>query len=143
MPIKDKTCEMKKNILLIDDDELFLTLTRETLKGASFLQQIKCINHVKDAREYLDSCMKDEQNFPDMIFLDLDMPGIGGLDFAELYRRKYAEIFPQTKLVVLSSSIYWKDRKHAMGIPCVAAFLQKPLTEDKVQQLLLSEEGLN
>lgn len=128
----------KPKILLIDDDELFLTLTKRTLGRSAFLKKISCISHVKEAREYLDACVENESRFPDIIFLDIDMPGIGGLDFADLYSRRYAALYPNTKLVILSSSISRKDKAKSMKIPAVKEFVQKPLTEEKLQQLLLA-----
>ena len=94
------------------------------------------MNHVRDAREYLDFCLANGDSFPDAIFLDINMPGIGGLDFADLYSRRYAEHFPETKLFILTGSISGKDKAKALQIPGVDEFVQKPLTEEKLSQLL-------
>jgi CheY-like chemotaxis protein len=130
----------KIKILLIDDDELFLSLTSRTLQRSSYSKKINCISHVKEAREYLDYCVEKERPFPDIIFLDINMPGIGGLDFADLYSRRYAERFPDTKLVILSSSISRKDKAKALEMPAVDEFVQKPLTEEKLHSLLHPEQ---
>ena len=126
----------KTKILLIDDDALFLSLTARTLQRASYIKRINCITHVKEARKYLDACIAHEHHFPDIIFLDIDMPGIGGLDFADLYGRRYAEKFPNTKLVILTSSNSRKDKTRALEIPAVQEFVQKPLTEEKLSSLI-------
>lgn len=128
----------KTKILLIDDDELFLSLTSRTLQRSSYIKKINCITHVKEVRKYLDTCIKNDHRFPDIIFLDIDMPGIGGLDFADLYGRRYAGQHPETKLVILTSSNSRKDRTKALEIPGVKGFLQKPLTEEKLQSLVLA-----
>lgn len=127
----------KAKILLIDDDTLFLSLTRKVLKDAACLEKIKCFTHVKEVREYLDGCVEEKLPFPDVIFLDLDMPGIGGMDFADLYSRRYAQEHPGTKLVILTSSSSWKDKAKALQIPAVEEFVQKPLTTEKLNSLLL------
>lgn len=127
----------KAKILLIDDDELFLSLTTKSLRQASYLKKVCCISHVKEARKYLDSCIEKGRRFPDIIFLDINMPGIGGLDFADLYGRRYASRFPQTKLVILSSSNSRKDKDKALEIPAVQQYIQKPLTEEKLSSLIL------
>lgn len=127
----------KANILLVDDDPVFLFLTRKILNNAGCLEKVSCVAHAKEAREYLDFCIEGELPFPDAIFLDIDMPGIGGMDFAELYSRRYADRFPDTKLVMLTSSISWKDRAKALEIPAVRDFVQKPLTAEKLNSLLL------
>ena len=126
----------KAKILLIDDDPLFLSLTRKTLKEADCLEKISCVSHAKEARQYLDFCIEGEIPFPDAIFLDINMPGIGGMDFAELYSRRYADQFPDTKLVMLTSSYSSKDKQKAMEIPAVQEVVQKPLTQEMLNQLL-------
>jgi two-component SAPR family response regulator len=129
---------MKKiKILLIDDDQIFLSLTEATLKEVLWLEEVKCVSHAKDAREYLDSCIENARPFPDAIFLDIHMPGIGGMEFAELYCRRYAEQYPATKLVMLSCSIRRKDKAKVMDFPAVIDCMEKPLTEDKLNRLLL------
>ena len=125
----------KAKILLIDDDELFLSLTEKTLRD-SYLKTIKCKTHAREAREYLDSCREKGHRFPDIIFLDIDMPGIGGLEFAELYSRRYAKEFPDTKLVILTSSISRKDKEKALEISGINGFIEKPLTQEKLNELI-------
>ena len=130
---------MKKKIsvLLIDDDTLFLSLTRKTLEKMPFLSDVEDLNDVKEARKYLDSCVLEERPCPDVIFLDIKLPGIGGLDFADMYSRRYAERFPNTRLVILSSSNSYKDRRAAMNIPAVDDYVEKPLTREKLNRVLL------
>lgn len=128
---------MKKiKILLIDDDPVFLSITKDTLKYMPFLGKINCITHVIDARQYLDLCIVNGHAFPDIIFLDIHMPGIGGLDFADLYNRRYANQYPDTRLVILSSSRLYRDKIKALEIPAVKECIQKPLTEEILNNLL-------
>lgn len=127
----------KQKVLLVDDDSLFLTLTEKKLKKVAYLDQVSCILDVKEAREYLDACVKDELPFPDVIFLDINMPGIGGMDFAELYSRRYAGHAPRTRLVMLTSSNSSRERKLALQIPAVDDFIQKPLTDEKLSRVFL------
>lgn len=101
------------------------------------MEEINCVNHAKEAREYLDSCIENDRPFPDVIFLDIHMPGIGGLEFAEFYSRRYAEQFPETKLVMLSCSLREKDKTKALDFPAVTDCAEKPLTEDKLNRLII------
>ena len=126
----------KAKILLIDDDPLFLFLTKKTLKDVPCLEKVSCVTHAKEARQYLDFCIEGDLPFPDAIFLDINMPGIGGMDFADLYSRRYADLYPDTKLVILTSSSSWKDKVKAMEIPAVDEVVQKPLTTEKLNSLL-------
>lgn len=126
----------KAEILLIDDDTLFLFLTEKTLDKYRGQLNIKSIDNVKEALAYLEACKAGEHHFPDGIFVDLNMPGMCGMDFAGLYNEQYAPLFPDTKLVMLTSSISRKEKEKAMNIPAVNDFIQKPLTKDKLIHLL-------
>lgn len=123
------------NVLLIDDDDLFLYLTERTLQKAPCLDTINSCNSVEEARAYLDTCLSKGQPFPDAIFVDVNMPGMSGMEFADLYSREYASQKPDTKLVILTSSISRKEKVKAMEIPAVNDFLQKPLTTEKLTSL--------
>lgn len=126
----------KAQILLIDDDTLFLFLTEKTLAKYPGQISIKSIDNVKEALAYLESCKAGEHEFPDGIFVDLNMPGMCGMDFAGLYNEQYAPLYPDTKLIMLTSSISRREKEQAMTIPAVKDFMQKPLTREKLAQLL-------
>ncbi len=123
-------------ILLIDDDDLFLFLTERTLKKATCLKEINSIANVEEAKNYLDSCVSRQIPLPDIIFVDMNMPGMNGKDFAHYYNQKFAGLYPGTKLVILTSSISRKEKVVTMEIPSVKDFIQKPLTEEKLLSLI-------
>lgn len=128
---------MKKHkLLLIDDDPLFLMLTKRVLKDSPYIAQLDTVESVPAAQAYLKSCSDNGQPFPEIIFVDIEMPMVGGLEFATDFSSSFYRQHPQTKLVMLSSSISQKDREKAFEIEAVAGFIEKPLTKSKLQQLL-------
>lgn len=128
---------MKKHkLLLIDDDPLFLMLTKRVLKNSPHIAQLDTAESVQAAQAYLHSCTKNGQPFPEVIFVDMDMPLVGGLEFAADFTSSFYLHYPQTKLVMLSSSISQKDLKTALEIGAVADFIEKPLTPEKLQKVL-------
>lgn len=126
----------KAEILLVDDDTLFLFLTEKVLEKEQGQFSIKSIDNVKEALSYLEACKRGEHLFPDGIFVDLNMPEMSGMDFAGFYNHHYAPHYPQVKLVMLTSSISRKEKEKAMNIPAVHDFIQKPLTKEKLTELL-------
>ena len=125
----------KVNVLLIDDDELFLFLTEKSLGKSNYIGSLKSFDELADAQDYLDSCMAKNCPFPDVIFVDMNMPGMNGREFAQLYSEKYYGKYPDTKLVILTSSISRKEKVDAMEVEAVKDFMQKPLTEEKLKNL--------
>lgn len=124
------------NIFLIDDDNLFLLLTERILQKAPFLEKIESRGSVEEAKTYLDSREASKEAFPDVIFVDMNMPEMTGMEFAEYYSQRYAAAHPQTKLIILTSSISRKEKMQAMEIPVVEDCMQKPLTEKMLRSLL-------
>ena len=81
-------------IALVDDHQLF----REGVE--SILNQkcdLKVIMLAHSGRNILNQ-LKETDNLPDIILLDLDMPDLGGLETLPIVKKKYPEI----KVVILS-----------------------------------------
>jgi two-component system invasion response regulator UvrY len=71
------------NILLVDDHDLVRTGIRKILDDESGL---KVIDEVESGEAAIKFCKKTE---PDIILMDIDMPGIGGLEATKKFV-KYA-----------------------------------------------------
>lgn len=81
------------NILLVDDHDLVRTGIRKILDDESGL---KVIDEVESGEAAIKFCKKTE---PDIILMDIDMPGIGGLEAT----KKICKICPDTKIVMLTA----------------------------------------
>lgn len=66
---------------------------------------------------------------PDLILLELYLPGKGGLDFLERLQEQSEAIAAQTKVIVLTSWLNYRPLliKQAFAFPQVLACLEKPL----------------
>jgi response regulator NasT len=70
------TIYIKKNILLVDDDRLVLMVLAQGLSNAGY--SVKTAESVEDAEALLASGER-----PDLVILDVSMPGRSGLELAE------------------------------------------------------------
>lgn len=87
-----------------------------------------------DASEAIEE-LEQSNKFPDVIFLDLNMPGISGFDFLEIMKeRKY-----NIPTVILSSSIQKSDIDRSLSYQNVVTYLTKPLKKKTL--LLLNNES--
>jgi hemolysin D len=92
MIANNKTADLIK-ILLVDDQRV----VREKLK--SVLQEMPDLQVVGTAADGYGAIDRIEQLHPDVILLDLEMPGQGGLQTAQIIAQRY----PQVKIIILSS----------------------------------------
>ncbi len=63
-------------ILLVEDNLLDVRLTVELLREAKFANRLKVISDGQEAIDVLTSAPREE--LPDLVLLDLDLPGAGG-----------------------------------------------------------------
>jgi CheY-like chemotaxis protein len=71
----------------------------------------------------------DTNQVPDLILLELYLPGKGGLDFLQRFQEVMPPMSPQPKIVVLTSWLNYRPLlvKNAFEFPQVIACVEKPL----------------
>ena len=122
---------MSLNTLLIDDDELTLFLNQVFIKENHFSEDIAVFSNAKEALKFLDSV--PEKVSSSCIILDLNMPNYNGWDFLDdIQSREYKN---HVKVVVLTSSVNNSDKDKAAKYAQVISFLEKPLNDEKINQL--------
>jgi CheY-like chemotaxis protein len=106
-----------KSIGLVDDDEVYVFLTKKVIEITNLIDLIIVFKNGLQALNYL------KENTPDLIFLDIDLPHINGWQFLHQYQH-----FPnKSKIVILTSSIDPTDKERALAYDCVDGFIVKPL----------------
>ena len=128
--IKEKLPLIKINghsiLWFIDDDEL-TNMFNAKITELVLNVQIKTFLDAKNAVEEL-----EKSNIqPNVIFLDLNMPGISGFDFLEIMEEKNFDI----PVVILSSSIQKSDIDKSLTYKNVVTYLTKPLKRDTLMML--------
>ncbi len=127
---------MKKyKALIIDDDTLFLTITRQYFKKIKDVISLELISDASSAKNYLHRCAARPDDFPELIFVDYYLAGMNGVDFALFFQNAYAELYPQTKIFILTSSISPSRKEKALSISVIRDVLVKPLSVDKFLQV--------
>lgn len=127
---------MLNKVLHIDDDEITLMMNELFVQKNAFAkEQVQCLNGSEALAYYAD--LLDRKNAgesvvpPDLIFLDLNMPYMNGWDFMESFCEIYYSHFPQTKVAILTSSVYQEDREKAATFSMIIGFFSKPM-DDKM-----------
>ncbi len=114
--------EFVKTVLLLDDNPSCNFIMGEFIKLADDSIQILSAESVQEALEILDD---PDIIFPDVIYVDLNMPVQNGFDFIQVFERRYFEHYPHCRLFMLTSSLRFEDKNHAMTYQSVRDFVSK------------------
>jgi len=123
--------------LIIDDDETYGNLVEKMLKKHFKVSEIGIRTDAYESMLYLMSCVNKNSNFPDLIIVDIYMPGLDGFDFLDLYKENYQEKFPDTKLVLNTSLPSNEAKRKAEKYDFVSFFTPKPLELEALEALLV------
>ncbi len=123
---------MIENLLLIDDDTIYSFIFPELIRDSGLVNQFHIENDGLNGLNYLESC---EDNFPDLILVDLKMPVLDGFGFLEEYGPRFANKHPKTVVIVMTSSVRQKDKEAVMRHAFVSDILSKPITESILKQI--------
>lgn len=126
-----------KHVFLVDDDKLFVFLTKKTIEATNFDGNIKEFGDGREAIDYLKEIAGDATLLPDIIFLDLSMPIMDGWEFLEEYLLLEPSLRKNITLYICSSSISPHDIERAKGIEAVADFIIKPIAKEKFIEMLM------
>ncbi|MFM2369963.1 MAG: hypothetical protein RL619_2280 [Bacteroidota bacterium] len=130
---------MLDQILCIDDDPITLMLCKKVIVKASFSNEIITSQNGEEALFYFNKIKYNTDNklkkHPELIFLDLNMPVMGGWEFLDIFNTIDYSEFSSIKVVVLSSTIDPEDLKKSKSYPMVIDFLSKPITTSMLEYL--------
>ena len=124
-------------IVLIDDNETTNFLNHRLLTKLGIAEDIVVFANAADAYRYLwapDGPLV-AATAPSLVFVDLRMPGMDGVELLELYQQLPAAARNLTRLVVLTTSMLPTDRARVAAYPGVE-YLVKPLSREKITRLL-------
>ena len=119
-------------VLIIDDTDLDRMIAEKLMQKCSFAQQVTSFGSAQAGLEYL-STLKGS-DVPELIFLDVHMPGMTGFEFLEQHGT-LPEGIKRRNIIVLTSSLQPNDRQKALSDPYVLKFITKPLNLATLENL--------
>lgn len=123
---------MPKSLQILIVDDVF---TNRML----YVKLIKNLGHqcleAQDGKKAIDLIMK---NNIDVVFMDIEMPVMNGIDATEYIRKKL--IFPKNKIPVYALSAHDAEDFASLNKTnnLFTDFISKPITEEKMRQVLVN-----
>ncbi|MCY7360245.1 MAG: response regulator [Rudanella sp.] len=127
---------MKKKlncVLLVDDDADDNYFHQIVIDEMNITERIEV---ALDGVEALNFLKKENLTYPDIIFLDVNMPKMNGWEFMEAYKELRADQKVKVVVVMLSTSENPEDKKRAGQFSEIVGFSSKPLTEEMLNGIL-------
>lgn len=118
-------------IILIDDDPINNLINKRLISKLGGNHRVEVFLEAEKALERIQQ-LDVQQKI--LIFLDINMPVMNGWDFLNAYIKTFED--RNDRIIMLSSSIDYQDRQKAKQQACVEGFIEKPLTPDKINNLL-------
>ncbi len=115
---------MKKRIMVVDDSRMILMQLQKLLADTAY----EVIGYCQDGESALEHY---EELHPDLVTMDIIMPGIDGLETA----RTIMQAHPDAKIVMVSSLVYDDTIEEAMSIGA-KDFIYKPFEKEQVLEIL-------
>ncbi|MEE8379676.1 MAG: response regulator [Gammaproteobacteria bacterium] len=122
-------------ILLVEDDPADQKLIKMSLRNQEITSELCVVNNAEEALDFLCSrgSYSDQTTPPDLILLDLNMPGMGGKEF--LKHIKLNEDLKQIPVVVVTTSNADRDVIDSYKLQA-AGYIHKPTTVDEFKRVM-------
>ena len=124
---------------IIEDNSASIFWIKEIMNEVHFANHLITYTNGKEALDDLSEKIKDAASTPEVIFLDINMPVMDGWEFLD----EFSKIEPAKKIhiYVLTSSEDPEDTVKAEKYKSIAGYIVKPVTEEKLKEILVSFNG--
>jgi CheY-like chemotaxis protein len=127
---------MKKinTVCLVEDEPIQTFITTKIIKMSGMVENIIIFKNGKEAYDKLRDIIIAEENLPEIILLDLNMPIWDGWQFLDEFTK--IPISSTVIIYILTSSNDPDDLKRAETYNLSKSYLVKPITLDQLKTIL-------
>lgn len=128
----------KLNILLVDDDSIYLYITKKMLASTGLAGDVAIATNGQEALQYIRDVVRCAGTLPDVILLDLNMPVMDGWQFLKEYEALKTSLLKHINIFVVSSSSDTVDINRTNQYNTIKGYLVKPVLREQYVRVLTS-----
>lgn len=125
-----------KYIMLVDDSPDDNFFHEREIKKANPENIVITKDSAQEALEYLRTEKDTHNPHPDLIFLDINMPGMNGWEFLKEYGRLGVELQSRALIIMLTTSENPDDEARAKASGFISDYITKPLTRAHMDDII-------
>tara|TARA_R110002051_G_scaffold212056_1_gene277210 strand:+ start:15471 stop:15881 length:411 start_codon:yes stop_codon:yes gene_type:complete len=126
----------KANILLVDDDEIYIYLTKRLLNDISKEIAVSSFTDGEQAINFIKICTEEKAELPEVILLDVNMPFLDGWGFLLEFKKLKPKLKDKVHIYLVTSSELDNDKKRAKDFEELTGYYVKPVSEDNLIEIL-------
>lgn len=123
----------KIDLLVIDDDDINIFIIKKIVEKTGYNINMVAKTNGQLAIDHLNTLLENNEAFPQLVLIDINMPVLNGWEFLEAYDK--LEITQRVDMYMLSSSVYENDIEKAKTYKTVKGFISKPLSINRLIEL--------
>ncbi len=122
--------------MLVDDNPDDNFIHERVIKKSNAAEIVIAKQTGLDAIEYLKSNLDNDHLPPDLIFLDINMPGMNGWEFLTEYEKLDEKSKSKAIVIMLTTSENPDDKMKAKAMNLASDFKTKPLTKEMLEEVI-------
>lgn len=120
---------MINTVLLLDDNKATNFIHKKFINRSGCAKEVLCFEMGNDALQYLTNF---DNEFPELIFVDINMPTMDGWEFFELFNRINRIEKDDCRTILLTTSLSPSDETKIAELESVDDIMLKPLNPESI-----------
>ena len=122
---------------IIDDDDIYQFVTRKMVERNNLANKTLSFGNGEKAISFFNNRLTEnkQDDLPDVILLDINMPLMDGWQFLEQYQLIKSAIKKRIHIYMVSSSVNEDDIERARSIDVVSDYIIKPISKGNMAEI--------
>lgn len=128
-----------RKIWVIDDDVIYKTIMKKIILKSGIFSSTVTFSNGKEAIDALKKAIESNDDLPEIILLDIEMPVMDGWGFMSEMAVLKSKLQSKIMIYISSSSIAAEDKLKAKNNTDIQGYMSKPISLNDLKLIALSD----